>query len=199
MRATRGFLATFGASTSLMLVGALGLFTVSAMVAFKHWPGVSTPGVDVQSALLMRNASVTNARDRQAVVMPAPSRKHSHAGDGAQQFGSTAIHSTPVQSHVPPIGRRTEPVQKAGAPASALPKPTAKAPLVPQAGEGVRKLGGGVGDSVTNTGSKLGQTVRPLSPTLADTVDHVTAGVGGTVQTITGVIGDLLDQLGTSG
>ena len=179
---------TLGTSMSLILAGAVGLFAVSTIVAFNHWPGVGNSASPQSNAILAQQVAASAALHRDLSELRS-SRAHEARATGASA-SALVTNSAPTQSHVPhPTGR------PAHAPAPAAPVRSQLTPKLPSAGEGVQQLGAGVADTVGKTGKDLSGVVRPLSPQLADTVEGVTNSVGATVRNLGGAVAELIDQL----
>src|SRR5439155_9274062 len=174
MRATRGLLATLGASTCLVLAGTLGLLTVSAVVAFRGWPGLTAAPVAAESTPLAQATArpLPPAADQSEaiVIRSAPTRILAHARSGSPQSPGQAGGSGPRSEIAQVVPAPAHPPTAAVAPTGPVvqlrPPPT---PPLPQVGEPVRKVGGGLGDTVEKTGDRVSDAVRPISPPLADT------------------------------
>ena len=199
MRATRGLLATLGASTCLVLAGTLGLLTVSAVVAFRGWPGLTVDRVASESAPLAQATARPLPPDAssssEALVIKSPSsRMLAHARSGSPQSPGQTSASGPrsvIAQVVPaPAHPPTVAVAPTGPVVQLRPPPV---PPLPQVGEPVRKVGGGLGDTVEKTGQRLSNAVRPISPTLADTVDKVTNALGEKLKGLGGGVARLLE------
>lgn len=203
MRATRGLLATLGASTCLVLAGTLGLLTVSAVVAFRGWPGLTAPPVAAESTPLAQATARPLPPDADQssaalVLKSAPSRILAHARSGSpQSLGQTSASGprseiaqvVPAPAHPPTVA-----VAPTGPVVQLRPPPT---PPLPQVGEPVRKVGGGLGETVAKTGQRLSDAVRPISPALADTVDKVTSSLGQKLKDLGGGVAHALELLAT--
>jgi hypothetical protein len=208
MRASRGLLATLGVSTCLVLAGTLALLSVSAVVAFKGWPGLSPELATSQPTEL----AAISARP----VPPAAESTRADAiviASAAPPASRRSIGSTPTQARYSGrIREVAEAVQAPAHPPTVATAPTGPvvarplAPDQPQVQETVRKVGGGLGaamkdtghglgDTVRETGSKLSDRVQPISPELARTLENVTQTVGDAVSGLGGGVAGLVGAL----
>lgn len=199
MRATKGLLATLGASTCLVLAGTVCLAVLSTYVAAVGWP--DSGRVIAESASLAgpdtRPLPPAGTQQSQAIVIrSAPSRIPAHAQSGwpqsQGQAGALGPKSEIAQVVPAPAHPPTVAVAPDGPVVQLRPPPT---PPLPQVGEPVRKVGGGLGETVQKTGDQLSDAVRPISPTLADTVDKVTNALGDKLKGLGGGVARVLEIL----
>jgi hypothetical protein len=203
MRATRGLLASLGASTSLVLATAVALFSVSTIVAFRGWPGIdgsiASPGearIAVSAAEPGGGPAATRA---QRIVVPrvkaAPRRALSAA---RTQRASVATRVPAVVSRPRSTARRRVPTSAAAPPSTEPPQPAPVARpkrSLPPAGDPVREVGTGLGGAVGGVAGGLGEIVRPLSPALGATADQAGRSLDETIRGVTDAVGALLDAL----
>jgi hypothetical protein len=197
MRASRGLLATLGVSTCLVLAGTLALLSVSAVVAFRGWPGVNPGAVSAEPTQLAQVSvrplpPASGRRSTDAIVIatrivaaahhraaspPTPARHSGRIREVAEAVKAPAYPPTDVVAPTGPVVARP---------------PT---PAKPQVQETVDKVGGGLGATVKKTGDGLAQSVQPISPDLATTLDHVTETVGDAVEGLGGGVASLVAGL----
>jgi len=203
MREWRAVLASFGASTCLILAGTIGLAAVSTVIAFQGWPGVKPQTGTSQDAVLAA-AQVDPAHHRRGDEHAIVVRPRS-AGTPRRSTPRPALRTTtakrsagtvPVSVHVSP------PTRTAGASggAAVTTTPSAAAPKAPRpagsgAGDPVRQVGDGLDGTVQQTTKGLGDVVRPISPTVANVLDNTGEAVGQTVKNVTDTVGAVLDGL----
>jgi hypothetical protein len=202
MRASRGLLATIGISTCLVLAGTLALLSVSAVVAFRGWPGLA-PGVLGDYPTKLADVSVRPVPPRAdgtrtgsvmlaSVISPTSgttsARTSGHALHGARSRDvAEAVHAPP---HPPTLVAAvpTAPV--------VVRSPVSTRPHVREAvdevtgglGTAVDQAGNQLGNTVAETGGKLASGVQPISPELAVTLDRVTEAVGNVVRGLGGKV-----------
>jgi hypothetical protein len=174
--------------------------TVSAMVAFRGWPGITDPRMAAEPAPLAQAAArplPPGGQSTEAIVIRStPSRILAHARSGSPQSLGQASASGPKSEIAQVVPAPAHPPTVAVAPTGPVvqlrPPPV---PPLPQVGEPVRKVGGGLGDTVQKTGRRLSDAVRPISPTVADTVDRVTNALGDTLKGLGGGVARVLEVL----
>jgi len=201
VRATRAFLASLGASLSLVVAGSLALMTVSTVVAFRGWPGIgSAPAVTDAGALVAATSDrdAARAKDRDAIVVPRRATfQRAASKPQAKQTASRATTSarvTPTAPTATKVQTRPATVAQAGAAtgkSAAAPQPKAE----PKAGDPVRKVGSDLGDKVQTTGQQLNGLLDNVSPALGNVVEDVSNLVAGVVGGTSEVLGKVLDAL----
>jgi hypothetical protein len=189
-------LATVGASTCLVLAGALALLAVSAMITFRGWPGEdgirltteATELADVSPRPVPPRAAESGARA--LVIASAPRVRPAASGAARVAIGRpwSAGRAQRLARLVPRHVRAPE--------SAAPPTPVvAPRPAVPQVQVVSRRVGNGLGDAVQGTGKHLSDGLRPVSPELADTVERLTRVLGDTVRGVGGGVVSLLQIL----
>jgi hypothetical protein len=175
--------------------------TVSAVVAFRGWPGLTGVQVAAESTPLAQATARPLPPDAdqstEALVIRSPtSRIPAHARGGWPQSPGQAGGSGPRSEIAQVVPAPAHPPTVAVAPTGPVvqlrPPPT---PPLPRVGEPVRKVGGGLGNTVQKTGHRLSNAVRPISPTLADAVDKLTNSLGDKLKGLGGGIAHVLDLL----
>jgi hypothetical protein len=202
MHGWRAVLASFGASTSLVLAGAMALAAISTVVAFQGWPGVEPQAASASSAVVAQARTATHgAATSPRVVVVAKARRpvaaHRRAAPG---IAGTVVASTPVATNVSATPGRSGGSPTEGATSSFSAEPSVDAQKTPKqtsasAGDPIRKVGDGLGGGVQQTTKSLGDTVRPVSPALGNTLDNTGKALSNTVQKVTDTVGALLDAL----
>ena len=190
MRISRGVLAAIGASTSLIAAGALALFVVSAVVAFRGWPDIRASGVQAsttQVALQVDPAPRVTQLASRTIVVPEPAARPAVA---AKPGG--AVLGTREDGDAGSGANRAD--SQAGAPTGTTDKPTA--PRTPGAGDPVRGVVNDTTSTTSQTVKSLGDTVRPVSPQLADTVDQVNTVLNQTLSGLGETVAGVLDAIG---
>ena len=204
MRATRGLLASLGASTSLVLATAVVLFSVSTIVAFRGWPGIdgSTASlggerIAVYDAAPGGGPTVTRAQrvvvPRTPASSPAPPRRVTTA---SRAQTATRTTSGPIAAKRPRSTARRRASSPATSPAPDPPAATVRPNRsVPPAGDPVRDVGNNLGGAAAGVAGGLGDLVQPTSPALGRTLDQAGRSVDQTIRGVTGAVGTLLDKL----
>jgi hypothetical protein len=203
MRATRGLLASLGASTSLVLATAVVLFSVSTIVAFRGWPGIdgsfASPG---SQRIAVSDAGPGGgraaARAQRVIVPHAPVARRERASAPRARNAAARAQAPVVVTRPRKAIRRHVPSSASSGPgASALPPAPAARPKasVPPAGGPVREVGTNLGGAAAGVAGGLGDTVRPVSPALGRTLDEAGRSLDQTIRGVTGVVGALLDNL----
>jgi hypothetical protein len=210
VRGTRAFVASFGASLSLVLAGSLALMAVSTVVAFQGWPGIAAPDSASHDEVLASVASTqtdrAQARAKAAslvVAKAAPKpRVVVHRAHKAPATHVTKVGAIPAPTTVSASGHAKPVVHPAAAPqstASAVAPVTAAALTSARptytAGDPVRKVGNDLGGGVAGAGAGLGGVLDNISPALGNTVEKVTTAVGGAVAGVTQIVAAVLDSL----
>lgn len=203
MRATRGLLASLGASTSLVLATAVALFSVSTIVAFKGWPGIGSSVASSGDQRLAVSAAESGggpeAERAQRIVVPrAPARQRRQAASPPRAGRATLAMRVPVVVSRPrSAARRHIPASaRTPGPAAAPPAPAARPKrAVPVPGDPVREVGTGLGGAVGGVAGGLGEAVRPVSPALGRTLDQAGRSVDQTIRGVTDAVGAMLDRL----
>jgi hypothetical protein len=188
MRASRAYIAGLGTTSVLVASALLLLAVVSALVAFRGWPGtgltenVSSVVVGQPQRLAVEGPPqvALNAAPAAAAVAGSPARGTAAAASSGLRIGGTqvirtAAESTPVPTvRDPDCCRRfrsdNEPTQRALLPPDTDAQPPGgllpETPLTPQ----VNRLTDGLGDTTQGVTDGLGGTVRRLNPQLGQTV-----------------------------
>lgn len=198
MRATRGLLASLGASTALVLAAAVVLFSVSTIVAFRGWPGIDATVVGPESQRIAVSAAYpggAGATSAARIVIPrAPARPRRPAAASAPRTSRTRTGARVIVSLPARSVRRNLPA----APAAAKPRAPSRSPdpparAVSTAGDPVRQAGSGLGGVVGGVAGGLGGALRPVSPALGRTLDQAGRSLDQTIGGVTGAVGSLLD------
>ncbi len=209
MRTTRALFAGLGTTGSLVAAAAGVFLVVSAVIAFKGWPG--TGFTDRIDSLFVKDAPPPVAWDKRGTQVAAASAGTAAAavaataagptfgtpgvvlGDngGAQRGGTVRLPGGTLVSTGPSgPGTVTGGGQGSGGTLPSLPGPDTS------------PVQNGAADTVQQTGSTLGNTVQQTTGTVGNTVggpagDTVTQtgnSVGSTVDNTTKAAGDLLGQ-----
>lgn len=202
MRATRGLLASLGASTALVLAAAAALFSVSTIVAFRGWPGVDAPvaaaGDDRITVASTAGSGMSMVSHTSRIVVPETRivRRRASAPRATMVSARTAasIVTRPraaVRRRIPdsvnrPAGTTSTPAASQPAPGEDKPDP---------AGDGVREVGTGISDTVGGVAGGLGDAVRPVSPGLGRTLDQAGRSLEQTIGGVAEAIGVTVDAL----
>lgn len=202
MRAWRAVLASFGASTSLVLAGAMGLAAVSTIVAFQGWPGVEPQNAAARGAVVAqaRTASSRTVRESAVVVVPT-ARRVAPLRASAPRAQRTTVATTPVRTNVSVTPSQFRGGHTQGATSSISAAPGGEAEKAPtkqtssSVGDPVRRVGEGLDGTVQQTTKSLGDGVRPVSPALSNTLDETGQALGETVKAVTDAVGAVLDGL----
>jgi len=197
MRAPKAYIAGFGTTTVLVTSALLLLAVVSALVAFKGWPGAGA-AEDVANLVVEDPKSVDEPVQVALNASPAAAAVASVPAPGTAAAGAGAV--TPAGSldaRVPAGiigggggggggGFRDLP-QVTGDPGAPLTTSEPSGGLLPQtpvSGE-VRRLTDGLGDTTQGLTGGLGNAVRPLNP-----------GAGQLLTNAGGALSELLRDLG---
>lgn len=214
MRSTRAYVASIGASISLIAAAALTLLTVSAVVALEGWPGIGAtsdePALIVGDTVLAdageRPASpqdpepVVLREPRSAAVASEPAARTERPGpapsrvDAQRASEPASVREAPPTSSTPELDTSTSrpaPVEQ--------PRPRPDAPTIaPNNGEVVRSLGDTVNSTVQSTGTSLQELAAPLSPQAGAALKDLASLLGILLQKTTGTLGNVLDQVGSA-
>lgn len=192
MRAPKAYIAGFGTTTVLVSSALLLLAVVSALVAFKGWPGAGA-AEDVANLVVEDTKSVDepvqvalNASPAVAAVASVPAPGTAAAGAGAVTPAGSLDARVPAGIIGGGGGLRDVP-QVAGDPGAPLPTSEPSGGLLPEtpvSGE-VRRLTDGLGDTTQGLTGDLGNAVRPLNP-----------GAGQLLTNAGGALSELLRDLG---
>lgn len=205
MRASRAYIAGFGTTSVLVSATLLLFLVVSALVAFKAWPGSGI--TDALGALVVDDSRpaltvdgptqvALDAAPAAAAVGTADIPVSAPAGAGAVAAGGPLSGTAPVAPpvtnggggsprSVTGVGRGTQP-PAAGTPSQQPAQPGAGAA---PGGNGANGLGGvtnGLGDTTQGLTDGLDQTVSGVNPELGKTVtdtgqalSDLVSGLGG--------------------
>jgi hypothetical protein len=188
--------ASLGASLSMIVAGSLALMTVSTVVAFQGWPGISTADpIGAKSELAALDAGTRAGAPSKPVVLAAPrhasttrtAKRHAAASRPVHTAALTTIATPKSQTH--PTSHAVVAVQPK--PATSIAPATQKRTTT--AGDPVRKVGAELGGSVSDAGEQLGNAVGSASPQLGDVVKKVTDVVAHVVSSATDMLGRTLD------
>lgn len=208
MRATRGFLASFGAGLSLILAGTLALTFCSAIIAYKGWPGVRVQRTADERAIVaaVQGDPAGGVTERVSLRLPAPAPRHHRAAARRAAFATTGGRRThATRTLVGAVNPRSAVAALGVAPAAAstpattpvtpAAKKSAKKLTVPAAGQAVSRVGSTLGSTVTKTGKALGDALKPAAPQVATAVTDATASAGQAVTDTTTKVGQAVDGL----
>jgi hypothetical protein len=205
MRATRGLLASLGASTALVLAAAAALFSVSTIVAFRGWPGVDAAlplaGGDRITVASSTDPGMTLASQSGRIVVPEVGTERRREAAAPRVTPVEASTATSVVSRPRAAVRRripdsvNSPTNNHTGPTASVPAPRASDP--PAAGDDVRQVGSGISGTVGGVTGGLGDTVRPVSPALGRTLDEAGRSLEQTIGGLTEALGTTVDALTT--
>lgn len=195
MRAPKAYIAGFGTTTVLVTSALLLLAVVSALVAFKGWPGAGA-AEDVANLVVEDPKSVdgpvqvaSNASPAAAAVASVPAPGTAAAGAGAVTPAGSLDARVPagiIGGGGGGGGFRDFP-QVTGGPGAPLPTAEPSGGLLPQtpvSGE-VRRLTDGLGDTTQGLTGDLGTAVGQLNP-----------GAGQLLTNAGGALAELVRDLG---
>lgn len=208
MRFFRGFVASAGASVCLIAAASLSLFSVSTVVAFSGWPGLSPSAEPMAFRAVLATeptardpAARTKAPARaagtpQAIVLAsAPAAPRRAPGARRPDRGRAATPPRETAASRPDLATTTRPASgTAPADPSAPPVPAPSRPGS-VAGDAVRDVTGDVGDTVTGVTGGTAKTLEPVSPGAAKTVDDVGRALDGTLRGVGRGAGAAVDRL----
>lgn len=184
----------------MVVAASLALMTVSTVVAFQGWPGISTahPTTEASTLALDAGETVAHRMTRPALVVPKRSAPAARATKDAQRTQTqgnapTATTKAPTQATTK---LKTRPSSQP-TPAQKTTTVQSKAPaaIEPKAGDSVRKVGANIGGSVSTAGETLGNAVGNASPQLGEVVKTVSDVVATVVANATDALGQVLDGL----
>ena len=204
MRATRGLLASLGASTALVLAAAAALFSVSTIVAFRGWPGVEGPlsatGDDriTVASTTGQNGSFGSSSKR--IVVPAARVVRSRRAVAPRISTPVGARAATTVVSRPRAAIRRRIPDSVNAPTAAgtpppVTLPTERERQAAPAGDGVREVGSGISDTVGGVAGGLGDAVRPVSPALGRTLDQAGRSLEQTIGGVAEILGVTVDAL----
>lgn len=184
VRASRAYIAGFGTSAVLVAATLLLFVVVSALVAFKAWPGSGL--ADAVSGLVAGDG-------RPGLIVDGPTQVALDAAPAAAAVGAAAVPGPPAGGGVagvaasspaaPPVtsggggaprsvigGSRGTQVVAGGGPSQAPSQPTSGGSPVDGVGGTTEALTVGVGRTVGGLSPELGQTVTDTGKALSDLV-----------------------------
>lgn len=188
VRASRAYIAGFGTSTVLVASTLLLFLVVSALVAFKAWPGSGL--ADAVSSLLVDDG-------RPGLIVDGPTQVALDAAPAAAAVGAAAVPAGPPASGgvagvaasspaAPPVtsggggtprsvigGSRGTQVVAGGGPSQAPSQPTSGGSLVDGVGGTTEGLTDGIGRTVGGLNPALGDAVTDTGKALSDLVQGV--------------------------
>jgi hypothetical protein len=199
MRASRGLLATLGVSTCLVMAGTLALLSVSAVVAFKGWPGLSPDPVTSQPTQLAEafDRPVPPARvsrNAEAIMIAPKTAPAAHRSIGSSP--TQARYSGRIREVAEAVQAPAHPPTVAHAPTGPVEQTRLPYPDPPQVQETVKKVGGELGAAVKDTGRGLGSTVQDTGKKLSDGVQPISPELARTIENVTKTVGDVVNGLG---
>lgn len=208
VRATRGYLAGFGTSGSI-LAGAAVLFVLaSAIVAFRGWPQIAT-GPATSSAGAPRLTAVSRVSKRLAVAL----HRRGFAGVGAAASAAghrqavRAVHGSlsgghPATGSGRPVSSSPGGVAAAacgGTPCTQTNSPNLIARLTTTVGQAVTSIGSEVGSQVRGASGAAGGAVGGVSPQSGAAVQSAGSTAGGLVSGTASTAGSAIEQAGAGG
>ena len=217
MRATRGYLAGFGTSGSL-LAGAAAMFVLaSAIVAFQGWPQVG--GQPAPVSVSVRSASVGSAPSRAGRLLTAATARGAATAVAGTAANGAAPGRVAQPGHVAGLGRGAQPAggpSSGGTPVANSPgsiasqnaapsvcsscaQPVSPPPAVQSAGgtvaQSVSSTGQSVGSSVSNTAGSVASGLSGTSPTAANAVGSAGSTAGSAVSTTANTAASTVNSL----
>ena len=190
MKATRAYIASLGTTGVLIGSSVLILVVVSALVAFRGWPGDGLNGLGVLGD------------DEPSLELSGPAVL---AADAAPAAAAVAVAPAPgtAAAVAPTTASGTTPDTTPGAPSTGdtLTPPTGTAPGSAPAGGGGATGGGGggggdaVGGLTNDTADATEQTTRQLGDTVGGVNEQVGQGLSDTGETVSDVVRGLDDGL----
>jgi hypothetical protein len=186
MRASRAYIAGFGTTSVLVASALLLLAVVSALVAFRGWPGagfaenISSLVVDEPQRLAVEGPPqvALNAAPAAAAVAGSPAPGTAAASTGTTTPAVADVRSAPVAT-VSPVGtegganlRDIPPDPENSPPVDRTPADEPRGGLLPETplSPQVNRITGGLGDTTQGLTDNLGNTVGGINPQLGQTV-----------------------------
>lgn len=217
MRTTRGFVATLGASGSLVAFAAVALLVVSTIVAFRGWPdaGASVAPASLLVAAPLSPSQVATAsrlaRDRSRPLVlgartsgargPVESTPGRFSGGASGTPGPDAPSGTLAPGATGATDSRREPAGSSGSSGSASPSPsrsptkTTLGARPPRGGDTVRKPSAAAGDAVGEATKDTGAAVGNAAPPVGNAIQEAGAAVDGAVKDTGRAVGGAADGL----
>lgn len=212
MRSLRAFLASLGASTCLVLAGALAMAALSTVVGFSGFPGGRRAAPPAPAAVLATTHGGDVAGSSGAVLtLPAPGAR---GAGGARRTAAAGRGRRVDRVRAGTHGSSAFPLPGAAAPAAGAPSvpdpvataismvvdqlaqvpDTTRAPVATAAGP-VRTLGGALAGAVQAAGNTAAQAVAPVAPSAASTLAGTSGEAATAVDGATARVANVVDGL----